>query len=180
MRSVVNRNVVMRRIPVNKYVGWQFNFGTDFFFRGNYNTHRSGNKAGQVANLCKCTCITGSRYLPAFALWKPLSERLSAVCVASHDGGKSSAAWVHQFLFPSGENWCWNVRNAASSFRRVLPKSIEDIWAVFPFKKWKPILWNDPRPGRSSTSHTEETVARVREIIRADRRLSERLQRMLE
>ena len=31
---------------------------------------------------------------------------------------------------------------------------------------------NDPRPGRPSSSHTEETVARVREIIRADRRLT--------
>ena len=67
---------------------------------------RSGNKVGQVATLCKYTCKTESRYLPAFALWEPLSERLSAVCVASHDGGESSAACAHQFLFPSGENWC--------------------------------------------------------------------------
>jgi len=41
-------------------------------------------------------------------------------------------------------------------------------------------LEDDPRPGRPYTSHTEETVACVREIIRADRRLSERLQRKLE
>jgi len=33
---------------------------------------------------------------------------------------------------------------------------------------------NKPRPGRPSTSHTEETVARVREIIHADRRLTNR------
>ena len=31
---------------------------------------------------------------------------------------------------------------------------------------------DDPRPGRPSTSHTEETVARVREIIRDDQRLT--------
>jgi predicted Fe-S protein YdhL (DUF1289 family) len=123
------------------YGDWPFNSGTDFFFRESYNTKRSGNKAGQVANLCKCTCITGSRYLPAFALWKPLSERLRAVCVASHDGGESSSACVQQFLFPSGENWCWNVRNATSSFRRVLPKSIEDMWPVFLFQKRTLILW---------------------------------------
>jgi hypothetical protein len=116
------------------------------FFQGSYNMQRSGNKAGQVATPCKCTCITGSPYLLAFALWKPLSERLPAVCVASHDGGESSGACMHQFLFPSGENWCWNVRNAASSFRRVLPKSIEDIWVVFPFQKWRPILWRRPPP----------------------------------
>ena len=127
------------------YIGWSFNSGTDFF-RGSYNTQRSDKKAGQVATLCKCTCITGSHYLPACALWKPLSECLSAVCVTSHDGGDSSAACMNQFLFPSGDNWCWNVRNAASSFRRVLPKSIEDIWVVFTFQKWTPILWGWPPP----------------------------------
>ena len=68
------------------------------------------------------------------------------MCVASHDGVESSAVCVHQFLFPSGENWCWNIRNAASSFRRVLPKSIEDVWVVFPFQKWTPILWRRPPP----------------------------------
>jgi len=31
---------------------------------------------------------------------------------------------------------------------------------------------DDPRPGRPSTSHTEETMGRVREIIHADRRLT--------
>ena len=31
---------------------------------------------------------------------------------------------------------------------------------------------DDPRPGRPSTYHTEETVARLREIIRADRCLT--------
>jgi hypothetical protein len=116
------------------------------FFWGSHNTQQSGNKAGQVATLCKCTCITRGRYLPAFALWKPLSERLPAVGVASHDGGESSAACVHQFLFLSGENWCWNVRTAASSFWRVLPKSTEDTWMVLPFQKWMPILWRWPPP----------------------------------
>ena len=107
---------------------------------------QSGNKAGWVATLCKCTCITGSQYLPEFPLWKPFSERLPAVCVASRDGEESSAAYVHQFLFPSGENWCWNVLNAASSFWRVLPKLIKDIWVVFLFQKWVLILWRWPLP----------------------------------
>jgi hypothetical protein len=75
------------------------------FFRGSYNTQRSDNKAGHVATRCKCTCITGSRYLPTFALWKPLIERLPVVCVAFHDGGESSVVCVHQFLFVSGGNW---------------------------------------------------------------------------
>ena len=89
-------------------------------------------------------CKTGSRYLPAFTLWKPVSERLPTVCVAFHDGEESSAACVHRFLFPSWGNWCWNVRNVASSFRGVLPKSIKDIWVVFPFPKWTPIFWRRP------------------------------------
>ena len=48
------------------------------------------------------------------------------------------------------------------------------------FKSGRRSFEDDPRPGRPSTSHTEETVAHMREIIRADRRLSEMLQRMLE
>jgi len=40
------------------------------------------------------------------------------------------------------------------------------------FKSGRRSFEDDPRPGRLSTSHTEETVARVREIIRADRRLT--------
>ena len=88
------------------YEDCSFNSGTNFFFLGSYNTQRSGNNSGQVANLCRCTCITGSRYLPAFAVWKPVSECLPAVCVAYHNRGESSAACVNQFPFPSGENWC--------------------------------------------------------------------------
>ena len=59
---------------------------------------QNSNKEGQVATLCKCTCITGSRYLPAFTVWKPLSERLTmeekfqqCVCIS---------------FCLSGENWC--------------------------------------------------------------------------
>ena len=54
----------------------------------------------------------------------------TTACVAFHDGGESAVACVHWFLFPSGENWCWNVRNAASSFRRVLPKSIRHLIGI--------------------------------------------------
>jgi hypothetical protein len=125
-----------------------------------------------MSTLCKCTYKTGSWYLPAFVLWKPFSERLPAVCVTAQDGGESAVVCVHQFLFPSGENWCWNVWNAASSFRRDLPKSIEDIWVVFPFQKWMPILWRWHPSRQPSTSHTKETVTCVWEIIRADQCLT--------
>ena len=32
------------------------------------------------------------------------------------------------------------------TFRRVLPKAIEDIWVVLPFQKWKPIFWRQAPP----------------------------------
>jgi len=40
------------------------------------------------------------------------------------------------------------------------------------FKSGRRFFEDDTRSGRLSTSHTEETVARVLEIIRADRRLT--------
>jgi hypothetical protein len=48
------------------------------------------------------------------------------------------------------------------------------------FKSGRRSFEDDPRPCTPSISHTEETMARVRQIIRADRRLSERLQKKLE
>ena len=41
-----------------------------------------------------------------------------------------------------------------------------------PFKSGRRSFEDDPRLCRPSTSHTEETVARVREIFRTDRRLT--------
>ena len=38
------------------------------------------------------------------------------------------------------------------------------------FKSGRRSFEDEPRPGRPSTAHTEKTVARVREIVRADRR----------
>jgi len=41
-----------------------------------------------------------------------------------------------------------------------------------PLKSGRRSFEDDPRPGRPSTSHTEETVAHVREITRADTHLT--------
>jgi len=43
---------------------------------------------------------------------------------------------------------------------------------VFPFKSGCQSFEDDPHPGGLSTSHTKETVARVQEIISADRHLT--------
>jgi len=44
-------------------------------------------------------------------------------------------------------------------------------WYTY-FKSGRTSFEDDPRPDRLSTTHTEENVARVLEIIRADRRLN--------
>jgi len=132
---------------------------------------------GNVSTPCKCMCKTGSRYHPAFVLWKPFSERLPAV---SHDGGGSAAVCVPRFLFPSGENWCWNVQNAASSFRRVLPKSIEDMWVVFPFQKFMPIVWRRPPPRQAvHLPHRGDCDVCEKSFTLTNVWLSERLQRKI-
>jgi hypothetical protein len=59
-----------------------------------------------MTNQWNCMCKTGGRYLSVFAVCKPFTERLPAVCVASYDGGESGAACLHGFFFPSVENWC--------------------------------------------------------------------------
>ena len=42
----------------------------------------NSNRLGHVATLYKCMCKTAGRYLPAFALWGTLGERLQQC--ASH------------------------------------------------------------------------------------------------
>ena len=122
-----------------------------------------------MATLCKCTCKTGSWYLPTFALWKPLSERLSAVCVASHDGGESSAACVSVSVW--GKLVLKHTKCCKQLSECCLSRSKTFEW-YSRFKNGRLSFEDDSRPGRPSTSHTEETVACVREIIHADRRLT--------
>ena len=93
-------------------------------------------------NLYKCMCKTGGHISPHSLCGGPWVNVYNSVRRISRWRRKC----VHWFLFLSGKNWCWNVRNAASSFRRVLPKSIENIWVGFPFKKWALILWRRPPP----------------------------------
>jgi len=75
-------------------------------------------------------------------------------------------------MFPSGENWGWNIQNAASSFRRVLPKSIEDIWVVFRFQKWTPILWRRPPPRQAVHLPHQGDRGTCARNLRTDRRLT--------
>ena len=119
-------------------------------------------------NLYKCMCKTGGHISPHSLCGGPWVNVYNSVRRISRWRRKC----VHWFLFLSGKNWCWNVRNAASSFRRVLPKSIEDIWVVSQFQKWRLILWRRPPPRHAFHLPHQGEYPRVREIIRADRRLT--------
>ena len=128
-----------------KYMGWSFNSGTDFF-SGKLQYVVKWQQSGTRGNSVQVYVQNRRSVSPHIRSVEALGWTSTTVCVAFHNGGGNAAACVHWFLFPSGENCCWNIRNAASSFRRVLPKLIEDIWVVFPFQKWMPILWRRPPP----------------------------------
>ena len=99
------------------------------------------------------------------------------MCLAFHDGGENAAACVHFCLEKTGAE-TYEMLQAAFG-ESCLSRSKTFEW-YSRFKSGRRSFEDDPRPGRPSTSHTEETVARVREIIRAYRRLSERLRKKLE
>jgi len=142
------------------------------FFRESYNTHRSGNKAGQVATLCKCTCITGSRYLLAFALWKPLSERLCACALHLTMEEKVQQHVCINFCFRLEKTGAETNEMLQAAFRQACPSRLKTFEWYSHYKSGRRSFEDDPCPGKLSTSHAEETVARVREIIHADRRLA--------
>jgi len=50
------------------------------------------------------------------------------------------------FCFRLGKTGAEMYKMLQAALHRVLPKSIEDIWMVFPFQKWMPILWRQPPP----------------------------------
>jgi hypothetical protein len=142
------------------------------FFQGNYNTQRSGNRVGQVSTLFKCMYKTGGRYLPAFGLWKPFSERLSACASHLTREEKVQQRVCIDFSFRVGKTGAETYEMLHAAFgESCLSRSKTFEW-YSRFKSGGRSFEDDPRPGRPSTSHTDETVALLREIIRADRRLT--------
>jgi len=59
-----------------------------------------------------------------------------------------------------------------AAFRESCPSRSKTFEWYSHFKSGRRSFEDDPRPGRPSTYHTKEAVAHVREIIRADRRLT--------
>ncbi|EEC07020.1 POGO family transposable element, partial [Ixodes scapularis] len=66
----LNRIVNMDEVPLT----FDIPMGRTQAEKGEKMVSQSGNKARQMATLCKCKCITGSRYLPAFALIMALAQ----------------------------------------------------------------------------------------------------------
>ena len=113
-------------------------------------------------------CKTGGRYLAAFALWRPLGERLQR-CVSHFMMEKVQQRVCIDFCFRLGKIGAetYEMLQAACG-ESCLSRSKTFEWYSY-FKSGRRSFQDDPRPDRPSTSHTE---ARVGEIIRAERRLT--------
>ena len=97
-------------------------------------------------------CKTGGRYLPAFTLWKPFSERLPAVCVASHDGREVQQRVCIDFCFRLGKTGAETYKMLQAAFREsCLSQSKTFDWYSH-FKSGCQSFEDDPHPGRPSTS----------------------------
>ena len=117
-------------------------------------------------------CKTGGQYLPTFTLWRPLGERLQQCASHFMMEEKVQQRVCIDFCFCLGKTGAETYYMLQAAFREsYLSRSKTFEW-YSRFKSGRRSFEDDPRPGRPSTSHTEETVARVREIIRADRRLT--------
>ena len=125
-----------------------------------------------MATLYKCMCKTGGRYLPAFSLWRPLGERLQQCVSHFMMEEKVQQRVCIDFCFRLGKNGIETYEILQAAFREsCLSRSKTFEW-YSRFKSGHRSFEDYPHPGRPSTSHTKETVARVREIIRADQRLT--------
>ena len=125
-----------------------------------------------MATLYKCMCKIGGRYLPTFAPWRPLGECLkqcSSHFTMEEKVQRHVCIHFRSHLGKTGDETYEMPQAAFGESCLIRPKTFE--W-YSRFKSGRRSFEDDPRPGRPSTSHTEETVARVREIIRADRLLT--------
>jgi len=125
-----------------------------------------------VATLYKCMCKTGGRYLPAFALWQPLGEHLQQRASHFTMEEKVQQRVCIDFCFHLGKAGAETYEMLKAAFGESCLRRSKTFEWYSRFKSGRRSFEDDPHPGRPSTSHTEETVAHVREIIRADRHLT--------
>jgi hypothetical protein len=125
-----------------------------------------------MATLYKCMCKTGGRYLPAFALWRPLGERLQQCASHFTMEEKVKQRVCINFCFRLGKTGVETYKMMQAAFGEpCLCRSKTSEWYSH-FKSGHRSFEDDTRPCKPSTSHTEETVACVREIIHADQCLT--------
>jgi len=117
-------------------------------------------------------CKTGGRYLLTFALWGPLGERLQQCALHFMMEEKLQQRVCIDFCFRLGKTGAETYEMLQAAFGGSCLCWSKTFEWYFRFKSGRWSFEDDPHPGRPSTSHTEETVARVWEIIRADRRLT--------
>jgi len=133
---------------------------------------RNGNRLGHVATLYKCMCKTGGQYLPTFALWRPLGEHPQQCASHSTMEEKVQQRLCIDFCFCLGKTGAETYEMLQAAFRESCLSRSKTFKLYSHFKSGCRSFEENPHPGRPSTSHTEETMARVREIICADRHLT--------
>jgi len=103
-----------------------------------------------VATLYKCMCKTGGRYLPAFALWRPLGERLQH-CASHFTEEKVQQRMCIDFCFRLGKTDAETYEMLQAVFgESCLSRSKTFEW-YSRFKSGRRSFEDDPRPGRPST-----------------------------
>jgi len=117
-------------------------------------------------------CKTGGRYLLTFALWRPLGERLQQCLSHFMMEEKVQQRVCIDFCFRLGKTGAETYEMLQAAFGESCLSRSKTSECYSLFKSGRRSFEDDPRPDRRSTSCTEETVACVREIIRADRRLT--------
>ena len=125
-----------------------------------------------MITLYKRMCKTGGRYLPALALWRPLGERLQQCASHFMMEEKVQQRVCIDFCFHLGKNGAETYEMLQAALGESCLNRLKPFEWYSRFKSGRRSFEDDPRPGRPSTSYTEETVARVREIICADQRLT--------
>jgi len=97
----------------------------------------------------------------ALALWRPLGERLQQCASHFMMEEKAQQRVCNDFCFRLGKTGAEMYEMLQAAFgQSCLSRSKTFEWYSY-FKTGRRSFEDDPRTGRPSTSHTEETVARV-------------------
>jgi len=134
-----------------------------------------------MCQLCAGVCAKPEDSISPHSLCGSLSVNVYLQC-ASHltMEGKVQQHVCIEFCFRLGKTGAEMYKMLQAAFGQSCLSQSKIFEWYFHFKSGHQSFEDDPRPGRPSTSHTEETMAHVLEIIRTDQHLSERLQRKLQ